>query len=128
MIPGMLEGLSKMKGGVRLRGENRLSGQSSRALTLAFEAAAELGHSYVGSEHILLGLAMEGTGTAARCLRSYGFDDRRIRSLLTEALGRGAAGSRPAQGFTPRAKNVIEAAAAEAVSLFCSRKVQKQLL
>ena len=34
-----------MKGGIRLRGENRLSGQSSRALTLAFEAAAELGHS-----------------------------------------------------------------------------------
>ena len=105
-----------MKGGIRLRGENRLSGQSSRALTLAFEAAAELGHSYVGSEHILLGLAMEGTGTAARCLRSYGFDDKRIRGLLIEAVGRGAAGSRPAQGFTPRAKNVIEAAAAEAES------------
>ncbi len=97
-----------------MRGENRLSPQCSRALTLAVEAAAELGHSYVGSEHILLGLAMEGTGTAARCLRNCGFDDRRIRSLLTEALGCGAAGTRPAQGFTPRAKSVIEAAAAEA--------------
>ena len=97
-----------------MRGDNRLTPQSSRALTLAFEAAAELGHSYVGSEHILLGLAMEGTGTAARSLRGYGFDERRLRSLLTEAVGRGAPGSRPAQGFTPRAKNVIEAAAAEA--------------
>ncbi len=102
------------EGGIPLRGENRLSGQSSRALTLAFEAAAELGHSYVGSEHILLGLSMEGTGTAARCLRSCGFDEARIRNLLTEALGRGAAGTRPAQGFTPRAKSIIEAAAAEA--------------
>ncbi len=99
-----------------MREENRLTAQSSRALTLAFEAAADLGHSYVGSEHILLGLAMEGAGTAARRLRSYGFDAERIRSLLTEALGRGAAGTRPAQGFTPRAKNVIEAAAAEAES------------
>ncbi len=102
------------KGGIPLRGENRLTHQSSRALTLAFEAAAELGHSYVGSEHILLGLAMEGTGTAARSLRSCGFDEARIRKLLTEAVGRGAAGTRPAQGFTPRARGVIEAAAAEA--------------
>ncbi len=99
-----------------MRGDNRLTLQSSRALTLAFEAAAELGHSYVGSEHILLGLAMEGTGTAARSLRSCGFDERRLRGLLTEAVGRGAAGTKPAQGFTPRAKNVIEAAAAEADS------------
>ena len=99
-----------------MRGDNRLTLQSSRALTLAFEAAAELGHSYVGSEHILLGLAMEGTGTAARSLRSCGFDERRLRGLLTEAVGRGAAGTKPAQGFTPRAKNVIEAAAAEAES------------
>ena len=99
-----------------MRGDNRLTLQSSRALTLAFEAAAELGHSYVGSEHILLGLAMEGTGTAARSLRSCGFDERRLRGLLTEAVGRGAAGAKPAQGFTPRAKNVIEAAAIEAES------------
>ena len=99
-----------------MRGDNRLTLQSSRALTLAFEAAAELGHSYVGSEHILLGLAMEGTGTAARSLRSCGFDERRLRSLLTDAVGRGATGTRPAQGFTPRAKNVIEAAAVEAES------------
>ena len=97
-----------------MRGENRLTPQAGRALTLAFEAAAELGHSYVGSEHILLGLAMEGTGAAARSLRCCGFDEGRIRKLLTEALGRGAAGTRPAQGFTPRARSVIEAAAAEA--------------
>ena len=105
-----------LKGGIRLRGENRLTVSSSRALTLAFEAAAELGHSYVGSEHILLGLAMEGSGTAARSLRSCGFDEGRIRRLLTDAVGRGAAGARPAQGFTPRARSIIEAASAEAES------------
>ena len=49
--------------------EDRLTERAKRALKLAYEAAAELGHSYVGSEHILLGLAKEGGG-ASRCLRT----------------------------------------------------------
>ena len=99
-----------------MRGDNRLTREAGRALTLAFEAASELGHSYVGSEHILLGLAREGSGEAARSLRSCGFDDRRIQALLTDSLGRGSAGMRPAQGLTPRAQSVIESAALEAES------------
>ena len=97
-----------------MRSGNRLTKEASRALTLAFEAAAALGHSYVGSEHILLGLAREGSGEAARSLRSCGFDDSRLQALLLEHLGRGSAGMRPAQGFTPRAQGIIEAAAGEA--------------
>ena len=99
-----------------MRSERRMTEGADRALRLAFEAAAELGHSYVGCEHILLGLARERNGTAARCLKSCGFDDGRLRAMLAEALGRGDAGSRPAQGFTPRARSVIEAAAGEAES------------
>ncbi len=99
-----------------MRSENRLTGEASRALTLAFEAASELGHSYVGSEHILLGLAKEGSCEAARCLRSCGFDANRIQALLIESLGRGSSGMRPAQGFTARAQGVIQAAALEAES------------
>ncbi len=97
-----------------MRSESRLSREASRALTLAFEAASELGHSYVGSEHILLGMAREGSGEAAKSLRSCGFDDKRIQALLVESLGRGSAGMRPAQGFTARAQGVIQAAAREA--------------
>ena len=99
-----------------MRSQSRLTREASRALTLAFEAASELGHSYVGSEHILLGLAKEGSGEAAKSLRSCGFDDKRIQALLVESLGRGSAGMRPAQGFTPRAQGIIEAAALEAES------------
>lgn len=96
-----------------MRPEKRLTAGCDRALTLAFEASGELGHSYVGSEHLLLGLALEG-GAAARALRSCGFDEGRIRRLIVEVLGRGTAGVRPTQGFTPRVRNIIEAAAAEA--------------
>jgi len=99
-----------------MREGSHLTAGARQALTLAFEAAAELGHSYVGSEHILLGLALEGSGAAARCLRNCGFDGIRLRKLLIGSLGRGSPGARPAQGFTPRAQAVIEAAAAEAES------------
>ena len=97
-----------------MRSERRMTEGAERALRLAFEAAAELGHSYVGCEHILLGLAREKNGTAAKCLKADGFDEGRIRSMLAESLGRGNAGCKPAQGFTPRARSVIEAAAGEA--------------
>ena len=99
-----------------MRSERRMTEGADRALRLAFEAAAELGHSYVGCEHILLGLARERNGAAAKCLKACGFDDGRIRTMLAEALGRGDTGCRPAQGFTPRARSVIEAAAGEAES------------
>ncbi len=96
--------------------EDRLTERAKRALHLAYEAAAELGHSYVGSEHILLGLAREGGG-ASRCLRAGGFDPERLQILVEKAVGRGTAGQQPAQGYTPRAKKVIELATAEAAQL-----------
>ena len=96
--------------------EDRLTERAKRALNLAYEAAAELGHGYVGSEHILLGLAKEGGG-ASRCLRNGGFDPERLQMLVEKAVGRGTAGQQPAQGYTPRAKRVIELATAEAAQL-----------
>ena len=100
-----------------MRYEDRLTERAKSALNLAYQAAAELGHSYVGSEHILLGLAREGQGGASRCLRASGFDSGRILQLVTEAVGKGEAGAQPAQGFTPRAKQIIELATAEAARL-----------
>ncbi len=61
-----------------MRNEEKLTERARRALNLAGAAAAELGHSYVGSEHILLGLAREGDGGAARCLRASGFGAQRV--------------------------------------------------
>ena len=47
---------------------NKFTERAEQALRLAHEAAAELGHSHVGSEHMLLGLIREGSGVAARAL------------------------------------------------------------
>ncbi len=97
--------------------EDRLTERAKNALNYAYGAAAELGHGYVGSEHILIGLARERDSAAARCLRNYGFDDSRLLGLVEKAVGRGAPTTQPAQGLTPRAKRVVELAAAEAARL-----------
>jgi ATP-dependent Clp protease ATP-binding subunit ClpC len=60
------------------------------ALTRALRASAELGHSYVGPEHLLIGLAEEGEGLAAELLRRYGLTAQAIRQQVTKVVGRGA--------------------------------------
>ncbi len=71
----------------------------------------------MGSEHILIGLSKEKDSSAARTLKSYGFDEQRLKDLVIRAVGRGSPTAQPAQGLTPRAKRVIELAAAEAAKL-----------
>jgi ATP-dependent Clp protease ATP-binding subunit ClpC len=60
------------------------------ALSRAFRASAEFGHSYVGPEHLLIGLAEEGEGIAADVLRRYGLTPQAIRQQITKVVGRGA--------------------------------------
>lgn len=60
------------------------------ALARAFQASSELGHSYVGPEHLLIGLAEEGEGMAAELLTRYGLTPQAIRQKVTKVVGRGA--------------------------------------
>ena len=60
------------------------------ALNRAFIASNELGHSYVGPEHLLIGLAEEGEGVAADILRKYGLTPQALRQQVTRIVGRGA--------------------------------------
>jgi len=60
------------------------------ALNRAFIASNELGHSYVGPEHLLIGLAEEGEGVAADILRKYGLSPQALRQQVTKVVGRGA--------------------------------------
>jgi len=62
------------------------SPHAKRAMELAYEEAFELGHSYVGPEHILLGLLQEGEGVASDILRSMGIQHAQARAAVTEAL------------------------------------------
>lgn len=97
-----------------MRFEDRFTERAKNVLDLAHAGAAELGHGYVGSEHILLGLAREGGGVAAKVLNESGLESRLILDLIEKNIGRGGRGDIPPQGLTPRAKRVVELAVTEA--------------
>ena len=90
--------------------ENRFSPRAQRALELAEQSAGELGHSYIGTEHMLLGLLREEEGIAHRVLVEQGLSENMVRQIIVSSVGRGAAGKKPTQGLTPRAKRMIESA------------------
>ena len=94
--------------------EDRFTERAKNVLSLAHEAAAGMGHGYVGSEHILLGIAMDGGGSAAKVLREAGLDKELIQDSIEKYVGRGESGTTTVQGLTPRAKRIIELAVAEA--------------
>ena len=90
---------------------------ANRALNLAIDTAERFGHTYIGSEHILLGLSKENAGAAAAILREKGITPDRLEKLLAEAVGRGTPTSLTPDRLTPRAKRVLELAMAGARSL-----------
>ena len=87
---------------------------AENALRLSQEAAGELGHAYVGTEHILLGLMREGDGIAHSVLTEAGLTDSMMVEILRKIVGSGLAGMNPAQGFTPRAQRALQIAAEDA--------------
>jgi ATP-dependent Clp protease ATP-binding subunit ClpC len=86
-------------------------------LVLAQEEARLLNHSFIGTEHILLGLIHEGEGLAAKALESLGISLEAVREKVEETIG--PAGSAPTGSppFTPRAKKVLELSLREALQL-----------
>ena len=101
------------KRGDRLNDVN-FTQRAQTALRLAQESAAELGHGYVGTEHLLLGLLREGGGVAARVLQSAGLEAETVRTAILRAVGSGIPGALPSQGLTPRFRHIIELALAHA--------------
>ena len=95
--------------------EKKFSSQMENVLRLAQEAAGELGHGYVGCEHLLLALLRADGSIACRALEEMGMTEEMVRTLIVRASGRGIMGADPSQGLTPRARNAIEMAVAEAM-------------
>ena len=95
--------------------EKRFTPRGENVLRLAQEAAGDLGHGYVGCEHILLGILRDGGGVAYRALTEAGLNERMVSDLIVRAVGRGMSGSDPAQGLTPRARSAVELAVNEAM-------------
>lgn len=87
--------------------------RARKVLTLAQDEAQRLNHSYIGPEHLLLGLVREGDGVAARVLSNMGVDLKRVRAAVESIIGRGDSTIAHELGLTPRAKRVIELAVDE---------------
>ena len=94
--------------------ERRFSVRAERVLRGAQAAALELGHGYVGCEHLLLGMLREEEDAPGRALRALGAEEEKTRVLITRALGRGEADLAIAQGLSPHARCAVEMAVAEA--------------
>ncbi len=95
----------------------KFSERARRVLTIAQEEARQMNHSYIGTEHILLGLAREEEGVAAKVLTNLGVSLNKIRSAVEFISGRGERPSTGETGLTPRAKRVIELGIDEARQL-----------
>ena len=93
--------------------DSRFTSTALGAIRLAQENAVRLGHCYVGSEHLLLGLASQEYSLAARLLGEAGADSRSLRAAVVQLVGTGAPGPTLRQGLTPRCCQVIRRAAEE---------------
>ena len=95
----------------------KFSERARRVLTLAQEEAERFNHTYIGTEHILLGLVREDEGVAAKVLTNLGVSLSKLRSAVEFTMGRGEKQSSGEVGLTPRAKRIIELAIDEARQL-----------
>ena len=95
----------------------RFTERAQKVVVLSQEEARRLGHNVVGTEHILLGLAAEGEGVAARGLQAMQISLEKVRAEVEKVIGRGEGTPQGNIGFTPRAKRVLELAFDEARQL-----------
>ncbi|MEY4373656.1 MAG: ATP-dependent Clp protease ATP-binding subunit, partial [Actinomycetota bacterium] len=95
----------------------RFTDRARRVVVLAQEEARLLNHSYIGTEHILLGLIHEGEGVAAKALESLSISLEAVRSQVQEIIGQGGSSPSGHIPFTPRAKKVLELSLREALQL-----------
>ena len=96
----------------------KFTARAEKALELANEIALELGHNYIGTEHILYGLSKEGTGVASKVLQNQNISDEDILREIEMLIGVGEPlNENESLGFTPRSKRIIENAFVEARKL-----------
>lgn len=89
--------------------EVSLTPRAKRVIELAIDEARQLGHNYIGTEHLLLGLVREGEGVAARALAALGVELDRLRAAVMEVLGAGVtAGTGPGTEKGPSKTPVLD--------------------
>jgi len=95
----------------------RFTDRARRVIDLAHEEARLLNHTYVGTEHLLLGLIGAGEGVAVQALESLGVSLEAVREQVEQIIGRGQQAVPEHIPLTPRAKKVLELARREASQL-----------
>ena len=95
----------------------KFTSRAEKALELANDLAMELGHNYIGTEHLLYGLAKEGTGVASKVIEMQDVTPEQIKEEIEVLIGVGSETDVETVGFTPRTKRVIENAFREARKL-----------
>ena len=94
---------------------NRFTQKAQQVLNLALRYASRMGHTYIGSEHLLLGLLGEESGVASHFLRERGADMEKIQNAIEERSGLGTPTVLSASDMTPRTKSIIESSLQESI-------------
>ena len=94
---------------------NRFTQKAQNTLNRSLTAAREMGHTYIGSEHLLYALACEEDSAASKVLEKYGVTPENVRSLIEEMAGTGSPSYVTATDMTPRTKKIIEGSAYESM-------------
>lgn len=95
----------------------KFTNSAEKAIEIANDIAIELGHNYIGTEHILYGLIKEGTGVASKVLENQNVTASIVYDDILELIGKEDGTINETAGFTPRTKRVIENAFREARKL-----------
>ncbi len=94
--------------------QNRFTQKAQNVLNRSLRTASELGHTYIGSEHLLMGLCQVADGVAAHYLAERGADADKIKNAVIQMAGVGAPSAVSASDMTPRTKSIIQASLYEA--------------
>jgi ATP-dependent Clp protease ATP-binding subunit ClpC len=95
----------------------RFTERARQVVVLAQDESRALGHDYIGTEHILLGLLREQEGLAARVLESFDLTTEEVRAQVVSIVGQGEAAATGQIPFTPHAKETLEFSLREALAL-----------
>ncbi len=93
---------------------NRFTQKAQNVLNLSLRIASEMGHTYIGSEHLLLALLAEDAGFAAHYLKERGADFEKIKAAVAKNQGVGSPSSVSPSDMTPRTRSIIESSLREA--------------
>ena len=91
--------------------------KANKAINLAIESASQMGHTYIGTEHLLLSLMKEGSGVAAATLSECGLTTEALAEKIEEAIGTGSQTALSPNDFTPRTKRCMQMAIVQSSKL-----------